>query len=113
MLKEHHKTDNGKFVSETHHDYTTRLLLMDGSFYDKLTDEQKGWIDEACVAATAEERQVTYQMFEESKKQVIAVTENADIDIEAFKAIANPIMDKFAEDNNMTAELEMIRSAAK
>ncbi|MDE6903694.1 MAG: TRAP transporter substrate-binding protein [Lachnospiraceae bacterium] len=117
MLKEHHKTDNGKFVSETHHDYTTRLLLMNGAFYDGLTDEQKGWIDEACVAATAEERQVTYRMFEESKKQVIAdgatVTENADIDIEAFKAIANPIMDKFAEENNMTAELEMIRSAAK
>ena len=39
MLKEHHKTDNGKFVSETHHDYTTRLLLMDSSFYDKLSAE--------------------------------------------------------------------------
>ena len=24
-LKEHHKTDNGKYISETHHDYTTRL----------------------------------------------------------------------------------------
>ena len=29
MLKEHHKTPNGHFVCETHHDYTTRLLLMD------------------------------------------------------------------------------------
>jgi len=117
MLKEHHKTDNGKFVSETHHDYTTRLLLMSGAKYDALTDEQKGWIEDACAAATAEERQVTYKMFEESKQKVIddgaTVTENADIDIEAFKAIAVPIQDKFAQDNNMTEELEMIRSAGK
>lgn len=117
MLKEHHKTDNGKFVSETHHDYTTRLLLMNGNFYDGLTDEQRGWIDEAVVAATEEERQVTYKMFEESKEKVIAdgavVTEFADIDIEAFKALAKPIQDTFAEKNQLTEYLEMVRAAAK
>lgn len=115
MLKEHHKTDNGKFVTETHHDFTTRLLLMNGNFYDGLTDEQKGWIDEAVVAATEEEREVTYRMFDESKEKVIAdgatVTEFADVDIEAFKALAMPIQDKFAADNNMTEQLEMIRAA--
>jgi TRAP-type C4-dicarboxylate transport system substrate-binding protein len=115
MLKEHHKTANGKFVSETHHDYTTRLLLMNGAFYDGLTDEQKGWIDEAATAATQEERQVTYKMFEESKEKVIAdgatVVEFGDMDIEAFKAIAVPIQDKFAQANNMTEQLEMIRAA--
>ena len=36
-----------------------------------------------------------------------------DLDIDAFKALALPIQDKFAADNNMTAELEMIRAAAK
>lgn len=117
MLKEHHKTENGKYVSETHHDFTTRLLLMNGSFYDKLTDEQKGWINEAVEAATEEERQVTYKMFEESKEKVISdgaiVTEFDDIDIDAFKALALPIQDKFAADNNMTAQLDMIRAAAK
>lgn len=117
MLKEHHKTENGKYVSETHHDFTTRLLLMNGNFYDKLTDEQKGWINEAVEVATEEERQVTYKMFEESKEKVIAdgaiVTEFADIDIDAFKALALPIQDKFAADNNMTAQLDMIRAAAK
>lgn len=114
MLKEHHKTDNGKFVSETHHDYTTRLLLMNGNFYDGLTDEQKGWIDEAVVAATKEEREVTYKMFDESKAKVIAdgatVTEFKDMDIDAFKAIAVPIQDKFAADNNMVEYLDMIRN---
>ncbi len=117
MLKEHHKTDNGKHIAETHHDYTTRLLLMNGSRYDSLTDEQKGWIDEAVAECTKEEREVVYRMFEESKEKVIAdgaiVTEYADLDIDAFKALALPIQDKFAADNNMTAELDMIRAAAK
>ncbi|MDO4961998.1 MAG: TRAP transporter substrate-binding protein, partial [Eubacteriales bacterium] len=115
MQKEHHKTDNGKYISETHHDFTTRLWLMDGNFYDSLTDEQKGWVDEACKASTEEERAVTFRMFEESKKKCIddgaIITENADIDIEAFKALATPIQDDFAAKNNMTEQLEMIRNA--
>ena len=116
-LKEHHRTPNGKFISETHHDYTTRLFLMDGTKYDRLTDEQKAWIDEASAAATAEERAITYRMFEESKQKAIEagaeITEHADIDIAAFKAIAAPIQDEFAAKNNMTAQLEMVRAAAE
>lgn len=116
-LKEHHKTDNGKYVCETHHDYTTRLLLTSGAFYESLTDEQKGWVDEACRIANQENRDVTIRMFEESKQKVIedgaTVVEFADMDIDAFKAIALPIQDKFAEENNMQPYLEMIRSAAK
>ena len=117
MLKEHHKTQNGHYISETHHDYTTRLLLMNGSFYDGLTDEQKAWIDEGVEECTKEEREVVYRMFKESKEKVIAdgaeVTNFEDVDIDAFKALALPIQDKFAQDNNMTAELEMIRAAAE
>lgn len=113
-LKEHHKTENGKYVCETHHDYTTRLFLTSGAFYGSLTDEQKGWVDEACCIATEENRSVTIRMFEESKQKVIEdgaiVTEYADMDIDAFKAIAIPIQDKFAEENNMQQYLEMIRS---
>ena len=116
-LKEHHKTPNGKYISETHHDFTTRLFLMDGSKYDKLTDEQKEWINAASEAATAEERAVTYRMFEESKQKAIddgaIITEHADMDIEAFKAIAVPIQDEFAAKNNMTEQLNMVRAAAK
>jgi hypothetical protein len=54
MQKEHHKTDNGKYISE--HD---------------------------------------------------------DIDIDAFKALAIPIQDAFAEQYGMTEQLQMIRDAAK
>ncbi len=114
MQKEHHKTNNGKFVSETHHDFTTRLFLMNGNFYDSLTNEQKAWINTASVAATAEERAVTYKMFEESKAQVIAdgatVVNFEDMDIAAFLKLAMPIQDRFARENNMVEQLEIIRS---
>ena len=113
--KEHHKTPNGKYISETHHDFTTRLFMMNGDKYDSFTDEQKAWINEAAKASTAEERKVTYEMFKTSKEKAIndgaVITEFADIDIAAFKALAKPIQDKFAADNNMTEQLNMVRSA--
>ena len=112
-LKEHHKTDNGRYISETHHDYTTRLFLTTGQFYNALTEEQRGWFDEACRIATEENRRVTYDMFEESKKKVMEdgaqVTDFADVDIDAFKAIAIPIQDRFAAVNHMEDYLAMIR----
>ncbi len=117
MLKEHHKTPNGKYICETHHDFTTRLFLMNGNYYDKLTDQQKEWVNKAAAAATAEDRKVVYSMIDTSKAKCIAdgavVTEFKDIDIAAFKAIALPIQDKFAKDNNMTKYIDMVRAAAK
>ena len=114
-LKEHHKTPNGKYISETHHDFTTRLFMMNGDRYDALTDEQKAWINEAAKASTAEERKITYEMFKTSKEKAIkdgaVITEFDDIDIAAFRALAKPIQDKFAADNNMTEQLNMVRSA--
>lgn len=115
MLKDHHKTSNGHYVCETHHDYTTRLFLMDGNYYNSLTDEQKAWIDEAAAAATAEERKVTYEMMDASKEKVIAdgaeVTNFEDMDIESFKSVAIGIQDKFAADNNMQDLLDKVRAA--
>ncbi len=116
-LKEHHKTPNGHYISETHHDYTTRLFLMNGNEYDSLSDEMKGWIDEAAKAATEEERKVTYSMMETSKQAVIAdgaeVVNFEDMDIESFKSVAIPIQDEFAAKNGLTDLLEMVRNAAK
>ena len=113
-LKEHHKTPNGKYISETHHDFTTRLFLMNGDRYDRLTDEQKNWINQAAEASTAEERAVTYRMFGESKKKAAdngaIITEFAEIDIPAFKAIAIPIQDDFVKRNHMEEQLNLIRT---
>lgn len=116
MLKDHHKTKNGKYICETHHDFTTRLFLMNGNLYDSLTEEQRGWIDEAAAAATAQERRVTYSMADASKQRCIAdgatVIGFADMDIEAFRAIALPIQDEYAVKNGMEQYLEMVRSAS-
>jgi tripartite ATP-independent transporter DctP family solute receptor len=117
MLKEHHKTPNGKYISETHHDFTTRLFMTSGAFWNKLTDQQKQWLTAAAKAATEEERAVTIRMADESKAKVIAdgaiVTEFKDVDVPAFKALALPIQDAFAQKNNMTYLLDMVRKAGK
>ena len=88
---------------------------MNGDKYDRLTDEQKEWINKAAQACTAEERAITYRMFGESKQKAIdagaVITEFADIDIKAFKDIATPIQDDFAKRNNMQEQLDMIRAA--
>lgn len=115
MLKEHHTTGNGKYICETHHDYTTRLFIMNGDFYDSLTGEQKSWIDTASLAATLQERAVTYEMMDSSKERCISdgaiVTDYEDMDINAFKEPAIAIQDSYAEQNGLTSYLDMIRRA--
>jgi tripartite ATP-independent transporter DctP family solute receptor len=115
MLKDHHKTPNGRFISETHHDYTTRLMLTSGTFWNKLTDQQKNWVSQAAKTATEEERKVTIEMAEQSKAKVIAdgadVTNFEEVDIAAFRALALPIQDNFARDNGMTSLLDLVRAA--
>lgn len=115
MLKEHHKTQNGKYICETHHDYTTRLFIINGAFYDSLSPEQKNWVDTAALAATLEERAVTYDMMDSSKAQCIAegaiVTDYDEIDIASFRESAIAIQDQYAEENGLAEYLDMIRSA--
>ena len=115
MLKEHHTTPNGKYICETHHDYTTRLFIINGDFYDSLTQEQKSWVDTAALAATLDERAVTYDMMDSSKEQCIAegaiVIDYENMDIESFREAAIAIQDQYAEENNLTEYLDMIRSA--
>lgn len=115
MLKEHHTTVNGKYICETHHDYTTRLFIMNGDFYDSLTNEQKNWVNTAALAATLEERAVTYDMMDGSKAQCIAdgaiVKDYEDMDIDSFKDRAVVIQDNYANSNGLRSYLEMIRKA--
>lgn len=111
MLQDHHRTANGRFISETGHDYTTRLFLMSGDRYDRLTQQQKEWFDAASAAATQEERRVTYAMIEQSKAKVIADGAVVNqVNLQAFRALALPIQDQFAQANNMTNLLGMIRA---
>lgn len=115
MLKKHHTAKNGKYICETHHDYTTRLFIISGDFYDGLTGEQKSWIDTAALAATLQERSVTYDMMESSKEQCVAegavVTDYEKMDIEAFRKPAIEIQDQYAAQNRLQSYLDMIRRA--
>ncbi|MDR3230823.1 MAG: TRAP transporter substrate-binding protein [Synergistaceae bacterium] len=113
-LLDHHRTVNGKFITETEHDYTTRLLLMNGVRWDAYSDRQKAWITEAVREATAEERRVTYDQLDKSKAKVIADggTVNA-IDRAPFVAIAVPIQDELAQKLGLGDLLQLIRDAGK
>lgn len=113
-LLDHHKTANGKFITETEHDYTTRLALMNGKKWDSYTDKQKAWITEALAAATKEERQVTYRDLAKSKEKV--VTDGAKInkiDKASLIAIAVPIQDELAKKLGTESMLRKIRAAGK
>lgn len=115
MLKEHHTTENGKYICETHHDYTTRLFIISGDFYDSLTAEQKNWVETAALAATLQERAVTYDMMDHSKARCIAdgaiVTDYEDIDTDGFRELAITIQDNYVDSHGLRKYLEMIRSA--
>lgn len=110
MLQEHHKTPNGKYTSLTQHDFTTRLLLMNGKSFDKFTEEQQGWIIEAAKQSVKAEREDTYQMLEKSKDKILEDgAEINKVDIEEFKKIAIPIQDKFAKESGLEELLELAR----
>lgn len=112
-LKEHHKTKNGHYVCETEHDFTTRLMLVRPAFYNSLSAEQKQYLEQAAKYATQIERQKTFEQASSSKANVIAdgaeIVENKDIDIEAFKKLAHPIQDEYAQKNNMERFIKMVR----
>lgn len=113
-LLDHHKTVNGKFITETEHDYTTRLVLLNGKKWDKYTEQQKKYITEALKQATKEERSVTYAQLDKSKAKVIADGARVNpIDKKPLLAIAVPIQDELAKKLKMEDLLKKIRGADK
>jgi TRAP-type C4-dicarboxylate transport system substrate-binding protein len=113
-LLDHHKTVNGKFITETEHDYTTRIVLMNGDRWNAYSAQHQAWISQALKEATAEERRVTYADLAKSKARVIADggTVNS-IDKTPFLAIAIPIQDELAARLNTADMLKAIREAGK
>lgn len=110
-LKDHHKTSNGKYVSETQHDYLTPLVLFNGPRFEKYTEQQQEWIMEAVEEATKEEVAVTKAMLEESREKIIKDGgEINQVNKQAFKDMAIPIQDEFAANIDMTHMLEILRN---
>ncbi|GHV35596.1 C4-dicarboxylate ABC transporter [Synergistales bacterium] len=113
-LLDHHKTVNGKFITETEHDFTTRVVLMNGHKWDSYSDQQKAWITQALKEATDEERKVTYAQLGKSKDRVIADGAKVNsIDKTPFVAIAIPIQDELAKRLGMEDFLKSIRALGK
>lgn len=114
VQQNHHKTKNGKFISETAHDYTTRLMLVNGKKFDAMTDEQKEALLEAATASVEAERKAVYAQEEEYKQK--AIDEGAvvnEIDTTKFQELAIPIQDQLAADIDAEEIIEQINSLRK
>ncbi|SDX93599.1 TRAP transporter substrate-binding protein [Salimicrobium album] len=110
VQQDHHQTPNGKYITETGHDYTTRFLMISGDTYDNLTDEQKEIIDKASEASVEAEWEELHAQEEEYKQQ--AIDDGAEvnqIDRQPFIDLAKPIQDKVAEKIGVTDLLKKIR----
>lgn len=110
VQQNHHKTENGKYITETGHDYTTRFLLVNGKKFDSLTKEQQDTILEAAKASVEAERKALYAQEDEYKKKAIA--EGAvvnEIDRQPFIDKAVPLQDKAAKDIGAEDLLQKIR----
>ena len=59
------------YLIETNHVFQLAALLISSSTYDKLTDEQKGWVDEAAAYAADVEWEATKTDNETAKQACI------------------------------------------
>lgn len=111
IQQNHHKTENGKFITETGHDYTTRLLLVNGKKFDSYTQEQKDTILKAAKASVDTERESLYKQENEYKEKAISEgAEVNEIDRAPFIELAQPIQDKAAKEMEAEELLDIIRS---
>lgn len=109
IQQNHHKTSNGKYTTETGHDYTTRFLLVSGKKFDSMTEEQQRILLEAAEASVEAERQALYDQEEEYKQQAIEDgAEINEIDRAPFIDIAKPIHEKAAQDMGVEELLKKI-----
>ncbi|MFZ7198745.1 TRAP transporter substrate-binding protein [Avibacterium avium] len=111
---EHHKTNNGKYISETGHDYTTRFLLVSAKLWDKLDSGQKSALETAIKDATETERNAVYQEEENYKNK--ALSDGAIInklDRSPFINQGIKIQDEWGKKYNMLEVIEQIRKLAK
>src|SRR5699024_2561818 len=110
VQQNHQNTPNGKYVTETAHDYTTRFMLINGEKFDSYSKEHQQIIQKAAEASVKTERQTTYQQEENYKQK--AIDDGAEvnqINLEPFNEIAKPIQNKAAEEMGVEKLLQAIR----
>ncbi|GIP63879.1 C4-dicarboxylate ABC transporter [Virgibacillus pantothenticus] len=110
VQQSHHTTENGKFITETAHDYTTRFLLINGEKFAMYSKEQQDIIMKAAKASVTAEREATNRQDREYKEK--AMSEGAlvnEINREPLINLAKPIQDAFAEEIGAQEMLQDIR----
>lgn len=110
VQQNHHTTQNGKYITETGHDYTTRFLLVNGEKFDSYTKEQQEIILKAAAASVESERESLYAQEEEYKQK--AIDEGAvvnEIDRTPFIELAKPLQDEAAKEMGVEDLLQKIR----
>ncbi len=116
VLANHHTTNNGKFITETRHDYATRPMFINGEKFDSYTEEQKAWIYEAAEISEQYQRDLDASLSEELKQR--AIDEGAEVYVptdEELQFMIEPAVaqqDAFAAENGLEEALQMIRDAA-
>ncbi|SET66403.1 tripartite ATP-independent transporter solute receptor, DctP family [Natronincola peptidivorans] len=111
VQQNHHKTVNGKYTTETGHDYTTRFMLVNGNKFDSLTAEQQDIILQAARASVEAERAALYAQEDEHKQILIDDGgEVNEIDRTPFIELAVPLQDQAAVEMGVVELLEKIRA---
>lgn len=114
VQQNHHTTKNGKYITETAHDYTTRFLLANGNRFDKYPEDIQGILMQASEASVEAEREAVQKQDREYKK--VAVDAGAEVnqmDTTEMEEVAVPIQDRLADELEMTETLREIRSLKK
>jgi TRAP-type C4-dicarboxylate transport system substrate-binding protein len=112
VQQSHHLARNGKYLSETAHDWTTRFMLIDGNKFNGYSEEQQNIILKAAQASSEAEREAV-------NKDDIAYKQKAidegmivnEVDIEPFVELAIPIQDELAAELGLESLLQKIRDA--
>ncbi|WP_200410978.1 TRAP transporter substrate-binding protein [Virgibacillus salexigens] len=114
VQQSHHTTPNGKYITETAHDFTTRFLLINGEKFDNYSQEHQTIILEAAKASVEAERAATNKQDIDYKEK--AIDEGAvvnEIDRQPFIELAKPIQNNFAEEIDAEQMLQAIRQLAE
>ena len=106
---------NQWFVSLTRHTWESVNLTVSNDWWESLTDEQKGWVEQANAVASAAMREEV----QSSEAEYIALLEEegvtvTEVDLEPFKAAMQPAWDRVAEyegsADDMAYFLEIVES---
>ena len=100
-------------MSFTQHEANNNLLWVSDETWQSLSDEEKGWVEEAARAVGEQEPPYALQLEQESAEELksIGVKIVEDVDKSGFIEAATPIQDQLAEElgPNAVEILEIIR----